>query len=57
MFATQRQAVAKRWKKKEDEVERVPLWHGTDENTIRKIVEVKFDRGFASTANGKQSIA
>ena len=39
----------------EDKIEKV-LWHGTSEETVNKIVQGKFDRGFATTANSKSVI-
>ena len=47
-----RKDVARRLNKKESEVETVPLWHGTDENTVSLITSGKFDRGL-SGKNGK----
>ena len=52
MYVTQKKSVAKKWNMGEDEMEKV-LWHGTSEETVNKIVQGKFDRGFATTANSK----
>ena len=48
-----RKAVAKKWNKSEDQVETLPLWHGTDQDTVSKITAGKFDRGLAGK-NGEK---
>ena len=45
--------MAKRLALKEDQVEKVPLWHGTSPDAVLKITKGKFDRGMAG-ANGKK---
>ncbi|XP_067940598.1 protein mono-ADP-ribosyltransferase PARP15-like [Watersipora subatra] len=47
LYSVRRKAVAARLNKRPDEVEVTPLWHGTNEETVKRITERKFDRGFA----------
>ena len=51
-YSAQRAAVAKKLGMAENQVERVPLWHGTAEDTLRKILKTYFNRSYAGSANG-----
>lgn len=46
-YMTQRTAVAEKLGRKEKEVERSPLWHGSTEEAVWKIAETNFNRSYA----------
>ncbi|XP_067936661.1 protein mono-ADP-ribosyltransferase PARP15-like [Watersipora subatra] len=51
LYDTMRKSVARKLNKQEAEVETAPLWHGTSESSVSKIVRTKFDRGTAGAGS------